>query len=109
MQDPEFDANGYPTDKTLRAIKRWPIAHPADTEALLLFVQRAWKYPDYIERSSRRTRRYRGGPLVRRWQVSTGGWSGNEDLIGALQDHWAFWTLAWVSSKRGGHYVFETP
>ena len=49
-----------------------------------------------------------GGTLHRTWHVSTGGWSGHEDVISALRDNLMFWMLSWVSSTRGGHYVFET-
>ena len=39
--------------------------------------------------------------------ASTGGWSGNESLISAMQDNVIFWHLHWVQSRRGGHYVFD--
>ena len=40
--------------------------------------------------------------------VSTGGWSENEDVIDDLQDT-MFWVLRWHQSKRGGHYEFRCP
>ena len=109
MNDPEFDADGYPTTRTLRAIRTWPISQPSDAGVLLAFVQRAWKYPTYFTRSIRRTREWKGQPLAWTWSVSTGGWSGNESLIAAMERNWMFWMLAWQSSRRGGHYVFRTP
>ena len=62
----------------------------------------------------------RGGPLIgagrgaRRTPnqatlyISTGGWSGNEDLIGAMQNNAMLWIMTWVSSRRGGHYTFHS-
>lgn len=109
MNEPEFDAVGYPTERTLRAIRRWPINQPSDAGDLLAFVQRAWRYPDYFLRSARRTREWTGSTLRWTWSVSTCGWSGNEDLIAAMEQNRMFWALAWKSSRRGGHYTFRTP
>lgn len=96
MTEPEFNADGYPTERMLRAIRKWP---HRDTRGLMKFLELAWKYPEYF-RIIRRSRRV---------YASTGGWSGNEELIRALQKNFNFWMLCWVSSTRGGHYVFEIP
>lgn len=107
VPEPTFDSSGYPTETTLRIVKRWAITGPDDCDALLAFVHKAWRYPDYMRRQSHRRRAYSGASLRRRWFVSTGGWSGNEELIGALMANRLFWMFSWVSSRRGGHYVFE--
>jgi hypothetical protein len=65
---------------------------------LLRFVEAQFRWAD------RQVRR-RG----RRWSISTGGWSGNESLIEALQRNHIFWSLCWMKSERGGHFVFEVP
>ena len=39
-------------------------------------------------------------------EMSTGGWSGNEDIIRAMKDN-VFWVTFWQSTARGGHYVFD--
>jgi len=95
MKNPEFNAEGYPTKKTLRVIRRWP--HD-DFEGLMYYVLEAWQYADLGW--SRYGRRY---------SLSTVGWSGNEEIIVALQKNRMFWTLCWWSARRGGHYVFRLP
>ena len=98
MNEPEFDRDGYPTETTLEAISSWP--HD-DFDGLIEFVGEAWKYPEYWERIP--------GLNCTRIEASTGGWSGNESLISALHDNVMFWAMCWMSSKRGGHYIFKIP
>ena len=38
-------------------------------------------------------------------ELTTGGWSDNEEIINQLVDTW-FWFLWWQESKRGGYYKF---
>ena len=38
-------------------------------------------------------------------ELTTGGWSDNEELIDKIADTW-FWFLWWQESKRGGYYKF---
>ena len=38
-------------------------------------------------------------------ELTTGGWSENEEIINTLCDTW-FWFLWWQESKRGGYYKF---
>ena len=99
-----FDEGSYPTEEALRTIREWP---PERTYGRLLdAIGQCWRWPAYFRKSPRR--RHVNGVSRRRWRVSTGGWSGHEDVIGALMDNRLFWAICWVSSERGGHYVFET-
>lgn len=41
--------------------------------------------------------------------IATGGWSGNEEIIGALQSNFLWWSMNWQSSMRGGAYTFSCP
>jgi len=88
----EFDADGYPTEGTLEKIRIWPLQN---FRALIEFVGELWRYPEYWEVAGRKI------------EAHTGGWSGNEEIIGALKGNQMFWSCCWQSSKRGGHYEFE--
>lgn len=91
-----LDEDGYPTEEALDLVKGW--GHEDGFVELLETVGQIWKYPDYFECK---------GPG--QYEISTGGWSGNEDLIEALQGNAMFWLCCWVQSTRGGHYIFEVP
>ena len=90
-----MDADGYPTDKTLRVIKNWPYN---DFQGLMVFIRVAWWMPEFGWRS-----------WGKKYWLSTAGWSGNEDIIRALERNMMFWLMCWQSSRRGGHYIFEIP
>ena len=94
-----MDADGYPTEEELEKIRTW--SHPKyDYTGLLDYVGSHWWYPEYFHKEPTKA--------GAQYKISTGGWSGNEELIGALQENLVFWGLCWVSSRRGGHYEFET-
>jgi len=88
------DMSGYPDEEDLERIRKW--SHD-DLLGLVDFVRERWTFADWgwkLEAC---------GLL----SVSTGGWSGNEELIGALQGNYPFWGLCWESSRRGGHFTFD--
>lgn len=41
------------------------------------------------------------------YRVATCGWSGNESIIGALQENYMFWAFSWFMHVAGGLYVFR--
>lgn len=43
------------------------------------------------------------------WEFVTGGWSGNEAMIGALRQNFMAWSQLWESSHRGGLHIFRLP
>lgn len=93
MTDEEWlDGDGYPTEAAYQRIKNWPVT--LEPVALLDFIGSLWKYPD----------RWTVDDGI--YTVSTGGWSGNEDLLAALRENPVYWMTTWVKSVRGGHYVF---
>ena len=98
-----MDKNGYPSDEELATIRNWDYK---DFEVLMEYVEDLWKYPNYFESFDISDPTYKLKIGIK-YKLSTGGWSGNEDLIGALQENSMFWACYWQESKRGGHYVFE--
>ena len=89
----------YPTEKILEFIKTFDLIKKPASE-LLDYIEKIWWTPGFgFHRESK-------GEMIN-LQLSTGGWSGNEDIIKALKDNFTFWALYWVMSKRGGHYWFE--
>ncbi len=94
MNAPEFDKDGYPTAGTLRAIMFWPVDKRGDLAA---FVCEAWKYPERAVYDKAKATLF----------LSTGGWSGNESIVGALQENAIFWAVCWYEARRGGYYEFH--
>lgn len=100
-----LDEDGYPTEAALEVISLWP----ENYAEWFKFIKSIWYIPDWGWTESIEDHEYKEGK-VKRYSISTGGWSGNESIIRAMQDNeFMMWVLTWVSSKRGGHYVFESP
>lgn len=83
----------YPTQAELDEIKKWDHADP---QGLIAYVRNLWHWPEMTKLNGRK---------VLRFTVATGGWSGNEDIIGAMMES-MFWQLWWEKSERGGRYTF---
>jgi len=45
----------------------------------------------------------------RTYWISTGGWSGNEEILSVMMENLVFWSVCWDAQKRGGHYKFTIP
>ena len=115
----ELDDDGYPTEEALEVIRKWDFADETNHEIhnLLDFVQRLWSYPDrFCWYSTAYSKEYTKPDMSGKYKVkyrklylSTGGWSGNESVIDALQDNFMFWAMCWAKTERGGHYWFEIP
>lgn len=93
MSDEDMlDDDGYPTQALLDELKGWsPLG---DFDAQMKRLKSVW-WGDGVFR--------RGG----RWVFCTSGWSGNEELISALQDNRMWWALCWYRSERGGRFEFK--
>lgn len=101
-----LDEDGYPTDEALDKIKNWEIKDFSELEKIFDFVGDLWSYPEYWRVKTSLTN-WETGQGLKQYTISTGGWSGNESLIGAMQDNPILWGMTWISSRRGGHYEFE--
>jgi len=89
------DENGYPTEKEILTIKNWNVVE-GDVMELVEYVRTKWWQRGW------------GFTLEDdKLELHTGGWSGNEEIIGALQSNTMFWMFYWEQSKRGGHYYFD--
>lgn len=96
-----IDHNGYPTEATLKKIANFD-PRKDDVYKFVEYLCENWVngYPPKWDKEK--------GTL----QLSTGGWSGCESVIGALEHGgkdkipW-FWTMYWCQSRAGGHYWFR--
>ena len=90
----------YPTEEELKVIEEWT---GKDVEAFLAYVETLWHWPDWGFKKK--------GKKIIYLELHTGGWSGNEDIIGALHKAWGkmFWFCYWEKSVKGGHYYFRIP
>ena len=94
-----LDQHGYPSEEDIERIKLWEFAQRGSFEQLMEFVKDCWNYSDWGFRQD-----------GRKYWLSTGGWSGNEEVIEAMHENVGmFWSICWHVSKRGGHFEFEIP
>lgn len=84
----------YPSTEELERIAKWP---HGDYTALMNSIQPY--FADY-------GRMYH---MNGEWTLVTGGWSGCEEIISALQENHLFWSICWQSSVRGGLFTFKVP
>ena len=93
-----LDKDNYPDEKSLKEIEQWDILKQG-VQGLLDLVEENTHYGDWSFCIK--------GKHVLRLEYHTGGWSGNEDVIEALQKNWLFWSVFWKKLEVGGHYYFR--
>jgi hypothetical protein len=91
----------YPEDEEVGKVRDWTFTEPGSFEEFMDYVRSIGKY--WPSDSFGWTQ----DGLV--YHVSTCGWSGNEDIIEAMQTNSVFWMVCWQEHRRGGHYVFMLP
>ena len=96
------DGDGYPTDAALWCVENWPWD---DQRGWFDFINSIWWMPEWgwteVDEPGW------DDEVEHLIKMSTGGWSGNESVILAMQKNNMLWYLTWVQSRRGGHYIFE--
>lgn len=95
--DEWVDQDGYPTEAALDRLRSWPVS---DKAGCFTFLHAIWWAADWGW-SERQLARYRV------LHISTGGWSGNESALTALEGNAGMWQATYVRHRRGGHYLFK--
>lgn len=92
------DEHGYPTEQELARIQGWPLG--GSSQEWMRLCCACWWAPEWGLRQE-----------GRRLYMSTGGWSGNEEIIQAMKGAGSglLWSKAWKVTRAGGHYQFELP
>jgi hypothetical protein len=88
----------YPTQEDIDAIIKWDF-DVVGIKHFLDFIRSVWWMPDWGFIMS--------GKRILKLQLHTGGWSGNEDIIGAMRQNFIFWGMCWTETYRGGHHYFR--
>lgn len=99
-----LDDDGYPTSAALDIVEAW---HWSDAKGWFDFIKSIWHLASWGWHEGEADHEYRKDKKVYRYNISTAGWSGNESIIRSMEKNDSMWHLNWVSSRRGGHYVFE--
>jgi hypothetical protein len=89
------DDDGYPTEYALGRIANWEICNVQDFVNLMKFIKSIWYYPECITNDENNAH-----------TLITLGWSGNEDIIEAMENNVTLQFFYWYSSERGGKYVY---
>jgi len=97
-----MDEEGYPTEEYLQFIREYtngtmPIMN------MINIICENWYYENW---GYKLHRKYKG---IRKFELHTGGWSGNEEIIREIINNiWlTHFKLKYVSWQTGGHYYFE--
>ena len=104
---PVGDYYGYPTEDTLHQIQS-----ATDPKEALELAYEAWAaYGSVTDRLSSTELKLvmadsDNDTFLR---FATGGWSGNESIIGSLRDNAMVWALTWRLSAVGGLHIFRIP
>jgi hypothetical protein len=99
-----LDEDGYPTLAAETIVKLWPWE---DKKGWFLFIESIWHLRSWGWHEGDYSHDIYKDKMVRRYDISTAGWSGNEGLIAVMQENDMMWHTTWVQSRRGGHYIFE--
>jgi len=99
-----MDGDGYPTEQDIETIQHLD-AHKFRPGAEIIL--------ELFEASGCGSGKFEGPDKMGNFSLTlhTGGWSGCEDMIAALENadpaESLWWMMYWHSTTRGGHYVFK--
>lgn len=96
-----MDEDEYPTDEELEALTRLE----GTPRQFVDEVVRMWEYPNYATVTTIKDDFDRH---VLQLRLATGGWSGNESIVEAI-DASMFRILWWHLSQRGGLHIYRVP
>ncbi len=99
MSGDDEDHADYPSTAELYAIAQWtgPL-FDGGLHGWFDMIRESWWCPEW---GWKRT--------FDDYDISTGGWSGNESIIDAMMENTIAWNLTWQQSRRGGHFSFSVP
>lgn len=92
----------YPSAEDLKKITEWP--YTDGYEKLFEFIASIWSYYEIVPSEVKidsLDREYVEYKLV------TCGWSGNEDIIRAMNKNIMLGMICWESSHRGGLHIYR--
>lgn len=99
----ELDDDGYPTEESLSQVKN---LKASEVENFLLNVLPEFDLPYLVVEKNTAHSKYNSSKTTTQICVHTQGWSGNEDLIAAMEAN-AFMSLRLAKWERGGHWTYE--
>lgn len=88
--------NDYPHESDLEKIRNW---HHSDFIGMIDFIETIYPHYGFIKRT---------GKKIQRVIFVTGGWSGCEDIIRAMEDNKDLFSMVcWEASFRGGKHIYR--
>jgi len=101
----DLDDDGYPTEESLAQVKS---LNSKDAESFLVNTLPTLDLPYLVvTKSLVPSKHFRNKSLII-IEFHTQGWSGNEDLIAAMEAN-PFLSMRLSKWERGGHWTYEVP
>jgi len=100
-----LDDKGYPTEEYLKFIREFTPKTMPVIDFVVGVLQNGWYSEEW---GFKLGRKYKG---IRKLELHTGGWSGNEEIISAIKSNFylTHFNMKYVKWYRGGHFYFEIP
>jgi hypothetical protein len=104
----EWTDGEYPTDAALQRLEVWPYR---DAAGALDFVKAIWHWPDFASHdiSAHEAAILHANPGEKYLRLATGGWSGNESIVHALDRNVMIHAIAWRLRAFGGLHIYQYP